>query len=144
MRHRLIIGVLFIVLVRMFSPNLYAADDDIVLIAHASVARSLKKEEVKDIYLGEKTRWDDATKIDFVVLKDKKPYKDFLKHYVKKTSSQYNSYWKMKVFNGTGRMPTSFKNSADVIEYVANTEGAIGFVVLKDVDETMVEIILVD
>ena len=50
----------------------------------------------------------------------------------------------MKVFNGMGRMPKSFKNEADVISYVSETEGAIGFVSPKGADAAGVKIITVN
>ena len=144
MRRKLTIGLLLAVLVGVLPLVSFAADEEIVIIGHKSAVDSLSKEDIKQIYLGQKTRWKDETKISFVVLKDKKPYKKFLKKYVRKTLSQYRSYWKMKVFNGTGRMPTSFKHEADLIEYVANTEGAIGFVLSTGIDESRVKIITVN
>ncbi|CAN2042807.1 PBP domain-containing protein [Candidatus Magnetomoraceae bacterium gMMP-15] len=140
----IIIKLIFILLTVFLPLNLFGSEEYIVIIGHKTASNSLKKEDIKKIFLGKKTRWDNDLKIKFVILKDKKTYKKFLRKYVKKTLSQYRNYWKMKVFNGTGRMPISFKNQKDLIDYVSRTEGAIGFVYLKELDESMVKIIEIE
>jgi len=47
---------------------------------------------------------------------------------VKRTPEQYRRFWKKEEITGKGRRPVSFKVEKDMIEYVANTSGAIGYV----------------
>ncbi len=142
MKQMFIIGLLTLIAGSLHTVS-FADDEGIVIIAHKTVAASLKKKDIKKIFLGEKTRWDNNEKIEFVVLKDKKTYKKFLKQYVGKTLSQYRNFWKIKVFSGMDRMPKSFKNESDVISYVSETEGSISFVTSKQAYESNVKIISV-
>lgn len=128
MKHINVIGVMVILSAGFFPPNLFADGQDIVIIGNKDAADSVTRADIKEIFLGKKTRWNNNTALSFAVFKDEKPLAAFLKAYVGKTVSQYSSYWKIQVFNGTGRMPLFFKDKADVMTFVSDTEGAIGFV----------------
>ena len=121
-----------------------AGDDAVVLIGHKNVPAKLLKEEVKQIFLGNKTRWADDAKITFVILNDKETYKLFLKDYVGRTYPQYQNYWKQQVFNGKGRMPLAFKDPAELIDFLAHTPGSIGFARSDDVSPDQVNILTVE
>ena len=90
--------------------------EHIVLIGNADIEDSLTSEDVKQIFLGRKTRWHDDSTITFVLFNDNTATPIFLKEYVKKTPFQYKNFWKKQVFTGKGRMPKSFKHPEDVIE----------------------------
>lgn len=101
---------------------------DILVIANRSVpAASLSKDDVKRIYLGSMSRWEDGSRVNFVVLKDD-TMDAFLSAYVGTSSSQFAQHWKRQVFTGKGQMPPMYDKSSDVVKFVANTPGAIGFV----------------
>ena len=55
-------------------------------------------------------------------------HKSFCKTYVKKSPSQFLSHWKKMMFTGKGQMPTALANEEDMINAVAEAEGAIGYV----------------
>ncbi len=66
---RMIIVGLFCALCMTLSPAKLVADEQkIVLIGHAMIPDSLTQEEVKQIFLSRKTRWNDDTKITFFSL----------------------------------------------------------------------------
>lgn len=102
---------------------------DIIVIGNKSVAESkLAKSDIKKIYLGTKTTWSDKKKIVFVTQDNTSVSEPFLKTYVKKSVSQFSSYWKSKVFTGQGTPPKSFASDEELVQFVAQTEGAIGYV----------------
>lgn len=144
MKNACIIGILFTFFSVLISGPAFAGDEDIVLVGHQDITDSLTKEEVKQIFLGRKTRWTDDTKITFVIFNDKEIYETFLKTYVRKTPFQYKNYWKKQVFTGKGRMPKFFKHSEDLINFLSQTEGAISFARLQDIDTNVVKIIPVE
>jgi len=110
-----------------FTPIAFA--ENVIIICHPDVPEnSLNKNDIKNIFLGKKTEWGDNKKIIFVVLKENETHETFLKEYVEKTSFQYLNYWKKQVFTGKGKPPKSFDTENELIDYVANTEGAIGYV----------------
>jgi ABC-type phosphate transport system substrate-binding protein len=126
MKQRAIIT--FILLMAFFSPALSLAAD-VVIVANENVpAASLAAKDVKQIFLGNKTSWDNGDKIVFVV-QDRTDAADvFLKAYVKKSASQYDNYWKKQVFTGKGKAPQSFSSDQELVKFVSETPGAIGYV----------------
>jgi ABC-type phosphate transport system substrate-binding protein len=144
MKKYIVIGVLWLLLFNMLSPGVLADTKHMVIISHQNVTDSVKKEDIKEIFLGKKTRWKDNSTILFIVLTDDTVYPTFLKDYVGKTIFQYVNYWKQQVFTGKGRMPKSFANSKDVIQFVADTPGAISFVPEQEVDAKLVKMITVE
>jgi ABC-type phosphate transport system substrate-binding protein len=143
MKHQFIILIILAVFMGFLSPNLFAGDQDIVIIGHKNSPDWVTEKDIKQIFLGKKTRWDNGATINFVICNNQTLYEAFLKKYVRRSLFQYRNYWKMKVFNGTGRMPLSFKSEADVIAYVSATEGTVGFISSKAADKNKVKIIRV-
>ena len=140
--------LVFIISVALFCEGVWRGEseaEDIALIMHKARADavSLRKEEVKEIFLGQRTRWDDNSIIHFVVCTQDQTLLAFLKSYVKKTPNQYSNYWKKLVFSGKGVMPKMFDDSQKVLDFVSNTEGAISFIDAKEADAQRVIIITV-
>ena len=131
--------IIFTLLMGFYPLNLAA--DDLFIIANHNVADTVSKYQIREIFMGKKTRWANNEKISFVILKDKNLLGNFLRQFVGKTVSQDTGYWKMQVFNGIGRMPTTFQNETEMIEYVSGNEGAIGFVSSLEQAQNKVKII---
>ena len=55
-------------------------------------------------------------------------YTAFLQEYIDKTASGLENYYRSLAFTGKGAMPKMLKTEAEVLEYVKNTKGAVGFV----------------
>jgi ABC-type phosphate transport system substrate-binding protein len=111
------------------SPCAASTEEAVVIIANKNVpASSLSIEDVKNIFLSKKTRWRDGSKIEFVTLKGCVAHDVFLKSYLEKTASQYDSYFKNLVFTGKGKALRTFSTEAEVVKYVSGTDGAIGYV----------------
>jgi ABC-type phosphate transport system substrate-binding protein len=118
--------------------------DDIVLVGNKNVPDTLRKEDVKQIFLGKKTRWQDNSKITFVIFNEKDTFTAFLKTYIRKTYPQYRNYWKKQVFTGKGRMPKSFKQPKELFAFLADTEGAVSFVTAEHIDLKLVKVITIE
>lgn len=103
--------------------------DEVVIITNKSVPTDmLKKEDIKNIFTGKMTRWEDNQKITFVTLPQSEIHHGFLKEFVKRTPEQYSRHWKKQIFTGKGTKPRSFKTQEKLINYVAGTKGAIGYI----------------
>ena len=63
-----------------------------------------------------------------LILKKDYVWKILLKEFVKKSPSQFGSFWKKAVFTGAGKPPKSFKTEADLIRYVTSSPGSIGYI----------------
>jgi ABC-type phosphate transport system substrate-binding protein len=101
---------------------------EVLIIANKNVPEdSISKTEVKDIFLGKTVKWADKSNISFVILKND-VHKAFLKEYIKRSSSQYGNYWKKMVFTGKGMKPKAFDTEKELVQYVAETKGSIGYI----------------
>lgn len=103
---------------------------DTIIVAHPGVAdSSLSEDQLKGIFLGQIKNWPSGVKAEVVTLKEgANVHHDFLNKYIGRTATQFGNSWKQIVFTGKGRMPKQFDTEAKLIEYVAATEGAIGYV----------------
>jgi ABC-type phosphate transport system substrate-binding protein len=120
--------ILTLIAVTLLIPDIVLAGD-IVVICNKSVAESnVGKQDLKNIYMGKKTTWNDNKKIVFVVQDNSGVNDQFLSTYINKSSAQYSSYWKEKVFTGQGTPPKSFATDKEMIQFVTQTNGAIGYV----------------
>lgn len=120
--------LLSIVVLFFIFPSLIMAGE-IIVIANKNVPESqLTKDDVKAIYLGEKTKWSNDTKVTFVVLKTTEDQEKFMKDFVGKTPSQFNNFWKQQVFTGKGKIPDAFDDVKALLDFVAKTDGAIAYI----------------
>jgi ABC-type phosphate transport system substrate-binding protein len=53
---------------------------------------------------------------------------EFLSLYIGKTDSGFRAGWRSILFSGQGAMPKTLDSEAAVVEYVARTPGAIGYI----------------
>ena len=107
--------------------------EEIVLVCHKDVPLStVSKAEVLEIFLGKTTSLGEKkVKIKLATLKDGPVHISFVRYYIKKTVSQFKNFWKKQVFSGKAKMPKSFNTEKELIEYVSQKEGAIGYVHIK-------------
>lgn len=118
--------IVFVVLLSIIPAVSLAGD--VVIIKNKSVSDStLSKDDLSKIYLGKKSSWSDGSRIRFVVLEGS-THAAFLKNYVGKTESQFNTFWKKQVFTGKGSPPEEFNSDKAMVDFVAQTTGAIGYV----------------
>lgn len=102
---------------------------DWVLVAHPdSAPASLSKEDVKNILLGNKTKWDAGGLIKLAVLTEGPVHDAVIQNFAARTADQFDKYWKKQVFTGKGVAPEAFKTDAELVAYVAKTPGAFGYV----------------
>lgn len=112
----------------LLTPVLSAAGD-VVIIGHPSVPVStLTKYEVSNIFLGKKSSWSDKTKISFGIQKNTSIHKIFCREYLNKNTSQFANYWKRKLYSGQSLSPHISDGEQEMIKFVSETKGAIGYV----------------
>ena len=107
----------------------YATANDIVVIVNKGVSvESMEKEALRDLFLGNISVWPDDKKINFAILGSSETHQSFVQTYTRKTESQFQAWWKRKLFTGTGKFPPKFSTDQEMIDYVAKTEGGLGYV----------------
>lgn len=110
----------------------------VVFIVNRSVSLdTLGKNEIKKIFLGDSLVWPDGEEIKLVTQEKSDLQKEFTLTYTQRSESQFSNYWRKLMFSGKGSIPKAFSSDKEIINFVANTKGAIGYIspqaVTKDV-----------
>jgi ABC-type phosphate transport system substrate-binding protein len=106
-----------------------ASAQDVVLVANKGVQISeIRDADLRAIFMGEKTRFADGSHAVPVTLKGGAVHEVFLRNHLGRNPEDFRAQWRKAVFTGQGAMPRTFDTEAAVIEYVAATPGALGYV----------------
>lgn len=107
----------------------------VVIANNGAPDGTMTKAELQKIFLGKSTKWSNGKTVRFVNLKSGKVHGAFTKEYTGKTASQYRNYWRKRVFTGKGRMPKTYTTERKLLEHVAKTPGAVGYVSKKTAED---------
>lgn len=101
----------------------------ILVIAHKTVPiDTLKKSELLDFYTCDIKKWRDGQPVIVFDLKSPSEVKTAFYFYLGKSSSRMKSIWLKKLLSGEGEPPQAMDSEDEVLQKVATTAGAIGFV----------------
>jgi hypothetical protein len=110
-----------------------------VLIVHKGLeGQPLDAATVKSVLLGKKVAWDNGTRVTIAALKSGAVADGALKAAVDQTASQFLNHWRRLAMTGGGMAPKSFDSEAEVLKFVAETPGAIGFLDSATADASVV------
>jgi ABC-type phosphate transport system substrate-binding protein len=102
---------------------------EVLIIANPSVpANSLGPKEIKNLFLGKTTQWENHETVTIVVSKDINVHKSFLDRFIKRTDAQFKNVWRQNLFTGKGKQPVKVETSEELLKYVSETKGAIGYI----------------
>jgi ABC-type phosphate transport system substrate-binding protein len=120
----------FLLILALFAGLTGAARaQDVALIVNPQGAdASLSADDVKSVLLGNKTKWDGGGLIKLAVLTSGPAHEAVMTTYAQRSADQFDKYWKKQVFTGKGVMPQQAADDAAMIDYVAKTPGALGYV----------------
>lgn len=106
-----------------------AADAGAIVIANKGVGiSSMDGATLEKIFLGTTKKLSTGEKVVLGTLKGGPTHEDFLKTYVSKSPAQFLSHWRKLCFSGKAGLPEAFETDADVVAFVAATDGAIAYV----------------
>ena len=145
-RKRVILKYIICIIVIMGwgSPG-QASAEDIYIIANRSVpVTALSKDDLRDIFLGKKTLWNENVKIVPVIMPSELIHNMFVVKYTRKLSPQFKNWWIRLVFTGEAIFPRIAVNPADMIRQVSENQGAIGYSPRKVDNERVKTLVLYD
>ena len=99
---------------------------NVVVIGHPSVGK-LNTSTVERIFTG-KVIEVNGTHITAVNLKAGALRDSFLQRFLNQDDDKYTAYWTVRRFIGKGIPPKELSSTAEVIDYVQKTPGAIGYI----------------
>lgn len=101
---------------------------EITIIAHPSVnVSTLTPEDIRLIYLRLKNALNGG-RLEPALLRSGPAHQAFLRDYIGRSGPALETYYRSLLFSGKAPAPESFSSEAAMIEYVATTQGAIGYV----------------
>jgi len=105
------------------------AQAQVVVIANPSVkSTEVSVADLRDVFTGASSTLRDGTHVTAVLLKSGPVNDSFLSLYVGRSDSAFRANWRSLLFSGQGVMPRTFDSEAALVEYVAHTPGAIGYI----------------
>lgn len=113
------------------STSIFAAQAgaQVVVIANTSVKSvTVSKGDLRDVFTGAASSLKDGTHVTPVLLKSGSIHDEFLATYVGKNDGAFRAGWRGLVFSGQASMPKSLDSESAVVDYVAHTAGAIGYI----------------
>jgi ABC-type phosphate transport system substrate-binding protein len=106
-----------------------ASAQDVVIVANKGVAVSqLTTAELRDIFRGTRSRFSDGTRAVPVLLKGGPVHEVFLRKHLGDTPDEFRMRWRKAVFTGQASMLREFNTEVMLLQYIASTPGAIGYV----------------
>jgi ABC-type phosphate transport system substrate-binding protein len=119
-----------------------AANAQVVVIVNKSNSISkISPSSLKDIYLLSNLRWSDGTKIVVVDNREKSLQQKFYDFINVSDILSVKKQWMRVQLSGEGKAPIVVDGAQEMLEKVASTPGAIGYVRLSEVKDSEVKVI---
>jgi ABC-type phosphate transport system substrate-binding protein len=123
-----------------------AADDCLAIVVNRSnPVENLSFVELRKVFRGEQSHWSNGRRVTVVMLESGKTERQaVLTQIYQMDDKDYNNYFLHNMFTGeVHAAPVALASSADVLKYVLNVQGAIGYVRAMDADDS-VKVLRVD
>lgn len=100
-----------------------------VIVNNTNSVSNITKSDLSAIFLKTTNRWDNGTNIEPVDLSSRSAVRaDFSQDVHGRSVGAIRSHWQQAAFSGAGTAPLERGSDADVIEFVRNNPGAIGYI----------------
>jgi ABC-type phosphate transport system substrate-binding protein len=121
--------LLFVLLFALAAACCSEARAQVIVIANPGIkAAEVSKDDLRDIFTGASSTLHGGSQIVPVLLKRGTANDEFLSRYIGRSDAAFRASWRSIVFSGQGVMPRTLDPEAAVVEYVAHTAGAIGYI----------------
>lgn len=113
--------------------NAYA---QVAIIANKSVTEgSISTDKLSQIYLLKANKWNNGTAIIPITLKSENETSKKFFNVIGKSSMEMKKIWMKIQLTGEGQSPAGFGSEEEILEKVASTPGAIGFISIDKVND---------
>ena len=123
---------------RLFKVDATLEEVDVVVHKSNSVA-PLSREEVRRIFVGEKSSWPGGKRITVLMLAPDQPERGvILREIFKMNESDYTKYFLQAAFTGRVQAaPKNFPSAAQMKAHLGANPNAIGYLKKEDVDDSL-------
>jgi hypothetical protein len=105
-----------------------ALAETVIIVNPRTPLASIGKADLRAIFLGAPSDLADTLHLTPVLLRGGPTHEEFLAGFVGKQQGAFTAGWRSIVFSGHGSMPKSVDDEAAMVEYVAHTLGAVGYI----------------
>jgi ABC-type phosphate transport system substrate-binding protein len=125
----LLVGTLGLSLARGLAQPRSATGSYVVIVNAANPVASIDRKFLEEAFLKKTTRWPNDEVIRPVDLSPSTAVRrQFTDEVLKRPVEAIKGYWQQRIFSGRDVPPPELNTDADVIKYVAQYEGAVGYV----------------
>lgn len=118
------------------------AQVQVAVIVHPDVPlETIDRSDLLDYYIGDAKSWPNDFPAVVLDLEPKGEVKDAFYKFLGKSTSRMKSIWMRNMLTGKGEPPEALESEAALLEKVASTPGAIGFVSPAIADSNVVKIL---
>lgn len=115
---------------------------EVAVIVNKSVpVRSIESAQLLDLYTGDIRMWTNGEPVVVVDLKPDTETKNVFYKFLGKSSSRLKSIWMKNMLAGEGNPPESFTDEQLLLQKVASTPGAIGYVDAATVQKANADVV---
>lgn len=116
----------------------------VAVIAHKNVPLdSLSKTQLRDFYSCELKQWTKGVPVAVVDLKLGSETKEAFYKFLGMTASRMKSLWLKKMLMGESAEPLAVKTEEEMLQKVATTSGALGFVSLSKITTNVKTLLII-
>lgn len=124
-----------ILFISTISLNCFA---DVSVIVHPSNNSAMTEDDISRMFLGKNKSFSNGSSVTPVNAKYGSGTRaEFEDKIIGKSKSQIKAYWSKLIFTGKGKPPTELSSDEDIIAFVASNPGAIGYVAIDKVNDTV-------
>jgi ABC-type phosphate transport system substrate-binding protein len=118
----------FLLLVLFYAWGAARAQDVIIVVNRDVQVSQISSADLRDIFTGVKSRFRDGSRVVPVVMKGGPAHEVFLRNHIRQSPEEFRTAWRKAVFTGQAGMLKAFDSEDALVEFVAATPGAIGYV----------------
>jgi ABC-type phosphate transport system substrate-binding protein len=117
-------------------PTPVHAQEQVVIIANRNTTvDKVEPDQATQIFLKQIQTWPDGKPIVPIDIKEGSPLRaEFYAKVTGRSTGQLRAYWARQAFTGMGFPPKQVASAEDVVKYVQNTPGAVGYVSKQQAD----------
>lgn len=128
--------IILLCLSPLFGLPLPAHAELVVIVSAHNEVEHLSREEIINIFMGRYRRLPNGqTVIPLDIGGDTIERRDFYKKLLDKNLADINAYWARLTFSGRTAPPNAMKTQAEVLDAVAASHFAIGYIEKKNLDD---------
>jgi ABC-type phosphate transport system substrate-binding protein len=117
------------VVIALLAPAAAAAAEYVVVVNTANPVSSLSRADATRLFLRTTTQWPSGEHVKPVDLPKGSPVRTaFTKEVLGRSPGAIDQFWTQSVFSGRAVPPPEKQNDSDVLAYVRENAGAIGYV----------------